>query len=233
MSNFHHHNQRGKTSVTIVAACEIWTKRRDQAGLNLRYGAMWLCKLTLAILFIATPVMASVSVSLPSSNSTVISPVQFSATSTTTTCARGVASMGVYIDNKLVYVEYGHKLSVKLPFKDGKYETVVEEWDRCGGATYTRRNIIVVSTPPTESAYHVDLSWDAPESSAVPVVGYNIYRSPSGSSAFQLINSTVDTETTYDDSTVQSGQSYDYAIESIDADGVESAPSSEVTVTIP
>jgi hypothetical protein len=141
--------------------------------------------------------------------------------------------MGVYIDNKLVYVVYGHKLSVQLAFKDGKYETVVEEWDRCGGATYTRRNIIVVSSPPTEPQYHVDLSWNPPELSAVPIVGYNIFRSPSGSSAYQLLNATVNTETTYDDITVQSGHSYDYVIKSIDADGVESAPSSEVTVTIP
>lgn len=141
--------------------------------------------------------------------------------------------MGVYIDNKLVYVEYGHKLSVQLPFKDGKYETVVEEWDRCGGATYTRRNITVTSAQPPPPAYVVDLNWDAPESSAVPVVGYNIYRSPSGSSAYKLLNASVDKETAYNDNTVQSGQSYDYVIESIDADGVESPPTNEVTVTIP
>jgi hypothetical protein len=83
------------------------------------------------------------------------------------------------------------------------------------------------------ASYAVDLSWDAPTSSADPVAGYNVYRSPSGSSTYQLLNSSVDTETTYVDSTVQDGESYDYIVESVDASGVESAPTSPVGVTIP
>jgi hypothetical protein len=83
------------------------------------------------------------------------------------------------------------------------------------------------------SGYVVDLSWDAPPRSAVPVAGYNVYRSPSGISAYQLLNSSIDTQTTYTDGTVQNGESYDYAIESVDDYGVESVPTSPVTVTIP
>jgi hypothetical protein len=363
--------------------------------------------------------MASVTISQPSNDSRVTSPVQFSATSKTATCAKGVASMGVYVDNKLIYVVLGDKLSVKLPFKAGKYETVVEEWNRCGGASYTKRIITVteagtltpatMSTPapgtvlagsgvsftwtagsgvakyelrlgttgagshnlydsgtttatteavtglPTAGAtvtatlysligntwdsnvytyteagtltpatmstpapgtvlagssvtftwtagngvakyelrlgttgagssnlynsgtitatteavtglpaagatvtatlyslingtwrsndytytegspasYSVDLSWDAPRGSAEPVAGYNVYRSPSGGSTYQRLNSSVDTQTTYVDSTVQSGRSYDYVVESVDDSGVESAPTSPIAVSIP
>jgi hypothetical protein len=87
----------------------------------------------------------------------------------------------------------------------------------------------------TESggATEVELSWDAPASSADPVAGYNIYRAPSGSSTFQLLNSTIDTATTYVDSTVQAGQTYDYMVESVDRSDVQSLPSNEATATIP
>ncbi len=79
----------------------------------------------------------------------------------------------------------------------------------------------------------MDLSWDAPSSSPDPVAGYNVYRSPSGASAYQQLNSSVLTGTTYTDLTVQAGQSYDYIVESVDASGVQSAPSDIATAAIP
>ena len=85
----------------------------------------------------------------------------------------------------------------------------------------------------TAASYAVDLSWSAPESSTDPVAGYNVYRANSGSSTYQLLNSPVDTETTFTDSTVEIGQSYDYIVESVDSSGVESAPTSPIAVTIP
>jgi hypothetical protein len=101
----------------------------------------------------------------------------------------------------------------------------------------TTNPTVVVSLTGTgenaSAAHQVSLSWDAPSSSAVPVVGYNIYRSTGGTSAYQLINSTVDTQTTYVDSAVQSGSTYGYTVESVDSSGVESVPSNAVTATIP
>jgi hypothetical protein len=85
---------------------------------------------------------------------------------------------------------------------------------------------------PISAVHQVDLSWNAPSNSPVPIVGYNIYRS-TGGSAYQLLNSSVDTQTTYVDSAVQSGSTYDYIVESVDSSGVESVPSNEVTATIP
>ena len=69
-----------------------------------------------------------------------------------------------------------------------------------------------VSTPaaqaPSDTGHHqVDLSWDAPESSPVQVVGYHVYRAPAGSSAYQLLNTSLAVETVYLDTTVQSGLS--------------------------
>jgi fibronectin type 3 domain-containing protein len=93
--------------------------------------------------------------------------------------------------------------------------------------------VIPLTGTGSTSSYAVNLSWDAPSSSADPVAGYNIYRAPSGSSTYQLLNSSVDGQTTYVDSTVQSGQTYEYIVESIDDSGVESTPTSPITVTIP
>jgi hypothetical protein len=82
-------------------------------------------------------------------------------------------------------------------------------------------------------SFAVDLSWDAPSSSTDPVTGYDIYRSLNGTSTYQLINSSVDTQTTFTDTAVQAGQTYDYVVESVDSSGNESVPSGSFAVTIP
>jgi len=98
-----------------------------------------------------------------------------------------------------------------------------------GGAT----TLVPLTGTGVAVNYAVDLSWDAPASSADPIAGYNVYRSPSGSATYQLLNSQVDARTTYTDSSVQNGQTYDYVVESVDYYGVESVPSSPIAVTIP
>jgi len=85
-------------------------------------------------------------VTSPGTNSTVGSPVQFTATASTSTCSKGVSSMGVYVNNKLTYVANGTSLNTALPFSPGTYNTVVEEWDYCGGATFTPVTITVPGT---------------------------------------------------------------------------------------
>lgn len=80
---------------------------------------------------------ASVTVSSPAPNTSVGSPVHYTATASTSTCGAGVASMGIYVNNVLKYVVPGRSLNTSLAFSPGKYYTVVQEWDRCGGATKT------------------------------------------------------------------------------------------------
>ncbi len=112
---------------------------------------------SLIFLAFAASASATVTVSAPSNGATVSSPVQYIATSTTT-CAKGVASMGVYVNNKLIVVQNGHSLNTSVALEPGGYNTVVEEWDYCGGATYTPVAItvsgkvgVVVSEPVTGS----------------------------------------------------------------------------------
>lgn len=88
-------------------------------------------------------------------------------------------------------------------------------------------------SPPPSPQHQVDLSWDAPASSPAEIIGYNVYRSPQGNSSFQRVNSSIDTETVYLDSLIQSGSSYSYFVTSVDAAGVESGPSNTIGVTIP
>jgi hypothetical protein len=85
-----------------------------------------------------------VNVSSPGPGSVVGSPVTYIASSTTG-CAKGVASMGVYVDNQLIYVGNGTTLSAAVSISPGSHNTVVEEWDYCGGASYTLVAITVSS----------------------------------------------------------------------------------------
>ena len=93
---------------------------------------------------------------------------------------------------------------------------------------------VVVSLSGTgATAYSVDLTWDAPATSAAPVEGYNVYRSASGATAYSLLNTGVNLTTGFSDSTVQGGKAYDYVVTSVDSSGVEGAPSNTFAVTIP
>ena len=111
-----------------------------------------------AFLMLATSAFANVTVSSPSNGTSVGSPVHYVATSTTSTCSKGVASMGIYVDNQLVYVVNGASLNTHWPLSPGNYHTVVEEWDYCGGATFTPVAITVKNetgvwvTSPTNNA---------------------------------------------------------------------------------
>lgn len=87
-------------------------------------------------------------------------------------------------------------------------------------------------TGQSSGSYQVNLNWQAPASSSDPVTGYNIYRAASGGS-YQLLNPSVNTPTTYTDSSVQAGTTYTYEVMSVDAQGSESAPSNVYTAAIP
>jgi hypothetical protein len=94
-------------------------------------------------LMLVTAAFATVSVGSPSNGATVGSPVHYVATATTSTCSKGVASMGIYVDNQLLKVVNGASLNTDLSVGSGGHNTVVEEWDYCGGATYASMAITV------------------------------------------------------------------------------------------
>lgn len=83
------------------------------------------------------------------------------------------------------------------------------------------------------SAHSVNLNWDPPSDSSVPVAGYRVYRGNATSGTYSLLNSSLASSPSYTDSTVTPGSSYVYEVKSVSADGVESAASNTFTATIP
>lgn len=102
-----------------------------------------------------------VSVSTPASGSTVASPVPIVA-SATTGCSKGVSSMGVYVDGNRVYVVNGHSMNAQIPMSEGTHNTVVEEWDGCGGAASQQLSLHVNggSSGKVLSAIQGATGWD-------------------------------------------------------------------------
>lgn len=83
-----------------------------------------------------------------------------------------------------------------------------------------------------QPTWEVDLTWQAPGSSADPIAGYNVYRAVSGSEAFGQLNAVPVTTTAYVDATVTSG-TWDYLIRSVGKSGAVSGPSNVYTAAIP
>ncbi len=131
---------------------------------------------------------AGVSVSAPTNGATVQSPVHYTASATSSTCGKGVASMGIYTANsELAYTTQGSSLNTNLNLSPGTYNTVVEEWDNCGGATTTPITITVssevgvqVTSPANDSKVSDPVTFAATASSscAQGVASMGIYTAP-------------------------------------------------------
>jgi fibronectin type 3 domain-containing protein len=89
-----------------------------------------------------------------------------------------------------------------------------------------------VSLTGTGNPHQVMLNWNPPTGSTDPITGYKVYRAPGGTNSFAVVNS-ADAQTSYADTNVQSGQSYNYYVTSVGSSGVESSPSNTTTVSIP
>ena len=99
----------------------------------------------LVLFILAAPAFANVVVRSPGNGETVTSPAHYEATAATSTCSRGVASIGVYVDNQLIYVVDGTSLDTDVSISSGKHDTVVQAWDYCGGVTLTHVRVTVSS----------------------------------------------------------------------------------------
>jgi len=77
--------------------------------------------------------------------------------------------------------------------------------------------------------HSVGLSW-VPSGS--PIIGYFVYRGASQNTLSRLMSST-DPSPSYTDQTVTGGQTYVYAVTSVDSSNIESGFSNQVSVTIP
>jgi len=94
-----------------------------------------LCTALLLFAFATVSAFAGVTISSPSNNSTTSTSVNFVANGSTS-CSKGVASMGIYpAPNQLEYVGNGASLNTSLNLTAGSYKAVIVEWDYCGGSS--------------------------------------------------------------------------------------------------
>ncbi len=130
---------------------------------------------SLILVALAAPAFASVTVTSPAPGSTVSSPVHYVATSTAPTCSTGVSSMGIYVNNKLTYMAHGaQKIDTQLSLAAGYEHTVVQEWDKCGGSTFTTVNITVsASSGPSVSLTATPPSIESGSSSMLTATATN------------------------------------------------------------
>jgi len=144
---------------------------------------------TAVVVFLAaTSAFAGVTVSSPTNGSTVGTSVKFVASASTSSCSKGVASMGIYPSpNWLVYTVNGSSLNTTINLNPGTYNAVVEEWDYCGGAATKTVTITVnsgtsvsVTSPANNSTVGSPVNYVATSTSSCSkgVATMGIYTAP-------------------------------------------------------
>jgi phospholipase C len=168
---------------SMTECVSILRGRRNSTGF--KGGNMKISLLVLpTLLALAAPAFATVTVTSPTNGSTVTSPVHYVASATTTTCSKGVASMGIYVNNKLTYVVDADTMNTELTLSVGSQQTTVEEWDNCGGATYVYVDLtveasdaptvtITAKSPTITDGSSTTLTVTATNSTGVTVTGTN------------------------------------------------------------
>lgn len=91
-------------------------------------------------------------------------------------------------------------------------------------------SIPVSGSAPAAALHGVSLTWTA---STSQVAGYNVYRGTQSGGPFATINAAISASTAYNDTSVQSGQTYYYMITAVSSSGAESGYSNEIQTAIP
>src|SRR5262245_21230777 len=91
---------------------------------------------------------------------------------------------------------------------------------------------LLVILPGLASAQHrVSLNWTA--STSADVAGYRVYRGTTAGGPYVLLNSSPVVGVSYEDSTVQNGQTYYYVATAVDNSNQESVYSNEAQAVVP
>jgi hypothetical protein len=81
----------------------------------------------------------------------------------------------------------------------------------------------------TAAAHSVSLSWSASSGA----VGYNVYRGTVSGGPYTMINPSLNTSTSYSDTTVAAGTTYYYVVTAVDSSSNESAYSNQAKAVVP
>jgi hypothetical protein len=98
--------------------------------------------------------------------------------------------------------------------------------------TYTV-SLSETATAQQPTAHSASLSWNAPASSSDPVDSYQVNRAVAGSTAYSTVGTTTAGSTTFADTSVKAGTTYQYEVRSVDESGNQSGPSNTLTLAIP
>ncbi len=121
-------------------------------------------------------------------------------------------------------------VSVYVSFDPASAGSVTGNLSVSSNASNAVLNVGLTGTGVAAAVQHsVGLTWVP---SASPIIGYYVYRGSSVNSLAKL-NTSVDASASYTDQGVAGGQTYVYAVTSVDSSNVESGFSNEVSVTIP
>ena len=186
-----------------------------------------------AFLLLAMPAFATVTVTSPSNGATLGSPVKFVAAATTS-CSKGVASIGIYTaPYVLSYVVSGDSLDTSLDLDSGTYNTTVQEWDNCGGASTTPITITVttktgvwVTSPANKSSVTSPVHFVATAATTCSkgVASMGIYTAPY-TKAYSVSGASLDTKLTLSPGT------YNTTVEEWDKCGGAAVTPVTITVT--
>ena len=176
---------------------------------------------------------AGVNVDAPANGATVAGSVHYVA-SATTSCSKGIASMGIYTaPGVLAYVVNGSSLNTSLTLNPATYKTVVESWDYCGGASTTPITVTVsekssgvsVSSPANNSTVSSPVNFSATASTTCSkgVSAIGVYTAP-----YQLAY--VENGNQLNHSVALSPGTYKAVVE--EWDGCGGASTAPVTITV-
>ena len=91
---------------------------------------------------------------------------------------------------------------------------------------------VSLSASAVQPSHSVTLDWTE-GASGVTVIGYNVYRGTVSGGPYAKLDASLVSTKTYDDASVQSGQTYYYVVTAVDSQNVESAYSAPVSASIP
>jgi hypothetical protein len=156
-------------------------------------------------------------------NTTETLPITVSATGASVTVSSASSSSSQFVLDGASFpftVAAGQSLTFNVAFTPQSSGTVSGSLTFGSNASDSQA-VESLSGVGTVTVYSVSLFWNSSSDAA----GYNVYRSTAVNGTYSKINSTLDANTAYTDSTVVSGQTYYYAATTVDSGGQESSRS--------
>lgn len=127
-------------------------------------------------------------------------------------------------------VKAGNSASFTVTFDPQSVGSASGQVSFVSDATNSPTVLALTGTGAQPVQHSVSLAWNP---SLSQIVGYYVYRSSTSGSYGPPLNSTPQSALTYNDATVQSGQTYYYSITAVDSSSQQSAFSNEAIAVIP